>query len=58
VKASERQRLVSELDEIDYRLRTHAFQVAYSRRARSLSEHIADTKRRDVIEALLASKSP
>lgn len=53
--AAERRHLVRELDELKRRMRTHAFDVAYRRGARSLSEHIADIKRRDVLESLLTS---
>lgn len=51
--------LVRELDAIKRRLRTHGVEVAYYRGARSLSEHIADTKRRDEIERILiAGRTP
>lgn len=48
-----RQQLTRELTVIKDRLRKHGFEVAYNRSARSLSEHIADIKRRDEIEKLL-----
>lgn len=48
-----RRSLVRELQTIKDRLRKHATEVTYGRGARSLSEHIADIKRRDEIEKLL-----
>jgi hypothetical protein len=48
-----RQQLTRELLAVKERLRKHARQVTYERYARSLSEHIADIKRRDEIEKLL-----
>lgn len=48
-----RRALHRELVALKERLRTHGFQVAYSRRARPLKDHIADIKRRDEIERLL-----
>lgn len=55
ISAAERRRLLRELVDVKDRLRRHGIEVAYNRKARSLSEHIADIKRRDVIEALLTA---
>jgi hypothetical protein len=55
MRMRERQRLIRELDVIKRRMRAHGFEVAYARKSRSLSEHIADIKRRDEIEALITN---
>jgi hypothetical protein len=45
--------LHKELAIIKTRLRNHAVEVTFRRKARSLKEHIADIKRRDEIEIML-----
>jgi len=49
----QRRDLVGELTQVKDRLRRHGIEVAYSRGSHTLREHIADIKRRDVIEAQL-----
>lgn len=49
----QRSALLRELVDVKHRLRRHGVEVAYNRNARSLSEHIADIKRRDVLEQLI-----
>ena len=59
MRQRERAQLIRELDALKTRMRTHAIDVAYGggrRKVRTLSEHIADIKRRDVIERLLTEE--
>lgn len=56
MKIAERRALLRELAVIKDRLRRHGFEVTYRRNSRSLSEHIADIKRRDQIETMLLAE--